>query len=340
MGKRYRIAVLGAGDMGRCHVQGWQLAGHEVVSITDTDKNRAFDLAKKAGVEQVYMDFTESVTRSDIDVVSIALPLVYHGPATILAAQHGKHVFCEKPLASSWEEVERMQKAVKEAGVKFGLGFQRNFAHGVELVQKWAEEGVFGSPMVFSSDLLQEVRPKIAMHDKDGNQGPVVDTCCHFFLMWQTIFRSKPKKVYARGGILGKGRPEIAHFKELAVDTAIITIEYESGDIGTMTISWGLAKDTQLQANPDRIFGPKGGAVGYFNTWGRDSGTEVKLYIGDQLEVVPLEKRELHKVEFEAFIEALQTNAPEPYGFELGMEMLKLSYAVLESIETGQVVTV
>ncbi|MDR6124035.1 myo-inositol 2-dehydrogenase/D-chiro-inositol 1-dehydrogenase [Bacillus sp. SLBN-46] len=340
MSKKYRVAVLGAGDMANQHVQGWQLAGHEVVSVTDVDLERANTLAEKAGVKQVYSDFTQSIIQPDVDIISIALPLIYHGPATILAANHGKHVFCEKPLASSLEEVERMQAAVEEAGVKFGLGFQRNFAHGVELTSNWVKKGLFGSPMVFNSDLLQEVRPKITMHDKNGNQGPVVDTCCHFFLMWQTVFGSKPKKVYARGGILGKDRQEIAHFEELAIDTAIITIEFESGDIGNMTISWGLAKHTKMRGRADRIIGPKGGAEGYFNTWGTDSGTEVHLFIGDQDETVPLERRVLHQVEFEAFIEALDQGQPVPYGFEQGKEMIKLSYAVLESIETGKVIYV
>src|SRR5690606_39594200 len=82
-------------------------------------------------------------------------------------------------------------------------------------------------PLVFSSDLMQEVRPKIAMHDNNGNKGPIMDACCHYFFMWQTVFQSKPKRVYARGGIIAKDRPEIAHFQELAIDTGLITVRSE-----------------------------------------------------------------------------------------------------------------
>jgi predicted dehydrogenase len=340
LGKTYNIAVIGAGDMGGNHVSGWLEAGHKVYSITDVDIERANELAEKGNIPNVLQDFEKAVSDPEVDIVSICLPLVFHAPVTVHAANRGKHVFCEKPLASSFADVKLMEEAVRRNGVQFGLGFQRNYSQGVEKVQKWVKEGKFGSPLVFSSDLLQEVRPKRAMHDKNGNQGPIVDTSCHFFLMWETVFGSKPKKVYARGGILAKDRPEIAHFNELAVDTAVITVEYESGDIGTMTISWGLNKGFQMQPRTDRIFGPRGGAEGAFNTWGPAVGTSIDLYLGgNDKKVVSLDKRSLFKLQFEDFTNAIEKRVPVKTGFKQGKEMLALSHAVLESIETGKVIT-
>ena len=340
MGRTYKVAVLGAGDMGKNHIRGWRLAGHEIVSVTDLKPGVARQAAELNGLDlgqvKFFEDFYEAVADPEVDIVSVALPLAFHAPATIAAARHGKHVFCEKPLASSLEEARQMREAVKQAGVKFAIGFQRNFAHGVELIGQWAREGKFGRPMLFSSDLLQEVRPKRVMHDKYGNQGPVVDTLCHYLLMWQTVFASEPVCVYAAGGVWAKGRPEIAHFQELAVDTAVVTVQYASGDIGTMTISWCLAKDTKMTPRPDRIFGPKGGAEGAFNTFGVNAGKEIVLFEGDRVETIPLEIRDLFKIEFEKFAAEIAGGEPAPYGFATGTEMLKLSYAVLESIETGR----
>ncbi len=76
-----------------------------------------------------------------------------------------------------------MEAAVNAAGVQFGLGFQRNLAEGVGLLRQWAAEGKFGRPMVFNSDLLQEVRPKWAMHNRNGNNGPLMDTGCHSYML-------------------------------------------------------------------------------------------------------------------------------------------------------------
>ncbi|GAA3401491.1 Gfo/Idh/MocA family protein [Paenibacillus hodogayensis] len=334
---RLKIAVIGAGDMGGNHVKGWISAGHQVVSITDTDSDRAVKLAYAYNIPALYSDYKEAIDDPQVDIVSICLPLVFHAPVTVYAAGRGKHVFCEKPLASSIEAAEAMQQAVERAGVQFGIGFQRNYAKGVGLVEQWASEGRFGRPLVFSSDLMQEVRPKVAMHDANGNQGPVMDACCHYFLMWQTVFRSKPKKVFASGGILAKGRPEIAHFEQLAIDTAVITVEYESGDIGTMNVSWGLPKKSQIRGRKDRIYGPKGGAEGAFNSFGR-AAVQFELYEGDKTETVTVEQPELFQQEFEAFVEAIREGKPAPVGFRQGLDMLRLSHAVLESVRTGTIV--
>lgn len=338
MASKFKIAVIGAGDMGKNHVRGWQLAQHEVVSVTDKNQDRAEKLATEAGIPRVYTDYREAIADSDVDIVSVCLPLKYHAEVSIAAAEQGKHVFCEKPIASSLEEAERMRVAAEKAGVQLGLGFQRNLAHGVELMTKWVKEGKFGRPMVLNSDLVQEVRPKREMHNKYGNQGPIVDTACHYFYMWETIFGSKVKSIYARGAIMADHRPEIAHFKERAIDTGVITVEYESGDIAQLTICWGLAKDTKIKSRMDRLMGPLGAAEGYFNTWGADAGEEIRLFIGDKAEIIKLEKRELFQLQFTKFVDAIEQGKEAPVGWRQGTEMLKLSFAALKSIETGQVI--
>ncbi|TBL73266.1 Gfo/Idh/MocA family protein [Paenibacillus thalictri] len=339
MCKRYNVAVIGAGDMGARHVKGWIEAGHHVMILVDMDEQRLRKVAEENNVPYTATDYKEAVSRPEVDIVSICLPLAFHMPVTLYAAGQGKHIFCEKPLASSLEQAQQMEEAVHNAGVKFGLGFQRNLSPGIAVVKKWVEEDKFGRPLVISSDLLQEVRPKRVMHDKNGNQGPIVDTCCHYFLMWQTILQSKPRKVYASGGIFAKDRPEIAHFEQLAVDTAVITVEYESGDIGTMTISWALAKDTKMTNRNDRLFGPKGGVQGPFNIFTIPE-LELKLMEGDQSERVAIHQLNLHAEQFKLFAQALQDDSQEYISFSTGKEMMKLSYAVLESIETGKAVYV
>ncbi|WP_165972071.1 Gfo/Idh/MocA family protein [Paenibacillus piri] len=335
--KRFKIAVIGAGDMGRNHVRSWIAAGHHVVTLCDVDEERSIALAHEFNVPNFVKDYKEAINDPQIEIVSICLPLVFHAPVTIYAAQQGKHVFCEKPLASSAQAAMDMQAAVEKAGVQFGVGFQRNYSNGVEQVKQWVQEDRFGRPLVMNCDLLQEVRPKLAMHDRNGNQGPVVDACCHAFMMWQTVFQSKPKMVYARGGIMAHERPEIAHFDQLAIDTAVITVEYESGDIGTMTVSWGLAKKFKLHGRADRIIGPKGGAEGHFNNFGNKT-LQIELYDGENKETVELPQPDLFKVQFQRFAAAVEEGRPAPVGFTQGRDMLKLSHAVLESIETGKIV--
>lgn len=336
MGKTFRIAVIGAGAMGREHVDGWQRAGHRVVSITDLNPDAARSIAAQFGVPAVFADYREAISSPEADIVSICLPLTFHAPVTIFAARQGKHVFCEKPLARSMEEAAEMEEAVRAAGVRFGIGFQRNVAGDVEVCRQYVQSGQFGRPLVLNSDVLAMVRPKLAMHDKHDNNGPIVDACCHSFLMWQTILQANPKNVYARGAILAKGRPEVAHLEQagrLAIDTAVVVVEFESGDIGAMTVSWGLAKDTKLFRRPDRIVGPRGGAE-------LSGAGSLRICVGDREESIVLGEEHLHRKQFERFAHALTEGGPVPAGFPQGKQMLALSLAALTSVETGEVVPV
>jgi predicted dehydrogenase len=113
MEKSMKIAVIGAGAMGRQHVKAWKLAGHEVVSIADLDMKLSKKLAEEFGVEKIYGDYRKAVEDPSIDIVSICLPLAMHAPVTVYAAENGKHIFCEKPLARSFEEVAQMEAGKK-----------------------------------------------------------------------------------------------------------------------------------------------------------------------------------------------------------------------------------
>jgi predicted dehydrogenase len=159
-----------------------------------------------------------------------------------------------------------------------------------------------------------------------------MDLGCHLYLQWQTVFGAKPKAVSARGRILATGRPELAGIAELATDTAVVTVEYESGDIGALTVSWGLPAGCKLRGRPDRVFGPCGGA--------ERAPEGLKLYEGDRVETVPLPRENLHQKALARFAEAVEAGRPPPYGFREGKEMLALTLAILQSVETGGVVPV
>lgn len=324
-----RVAVLGAGDMAGHHLRAWQALGHEVVSVTDLDAPRAQELARREGVQRVYRDYRDAVAEEGVDVVSVCLPLALHAPATIAAARHGKHVFCEKPLARNMTEADRMEAAVSDAGVRFGIGFQRNLAEGVGMLRRGVAEGRFGHPVLYSSDLLQQVRPKPGMHERSGNGGPLTDAGCHYYLLWQTVFRSKPKTVHAQGRIAATERPELAHVGALAIDTAVVSIDYESGDIGTLTVSWGLPAGFKMRSRPERIIGPRGGAEG-------STETGLTFYDGEGVSEVPIKDRDLWEVELEIFAEKLRGGSTRPAGFVEGRQMIAVTEAVHRSIDTGQ----
>lgn len=323
------VTVIGTGDMGQRHIRGWQEAGHKVISVVDADAERLQETASLFGIADTYTDYREAVKDSRVDVVSICLPLQFHAPVSIYAAECGKHVFCEKPLARSEEEAEAIEQAIRRAGVCFGIGFQRNLAGDVELLADWVRQGKLGRPLLFSGELLAEVRPKLAMHDRDGNNGPIVDACCHHFLLMRTLFQSRVKTVYALGRILARERPELSGVARLAVDTAVVTLEFESGDIGTMTVSWGLVKGNKMRPRPDRLIGPLGGVEAA-------GAGKLNWFAGERTEQIDFDAGGLHRKQFERFAEKLGRGDNGLEDLRIGREMLAVSLAALASIETGQ----
>ncbi|UVI30043.1 Gfo/Idh/MocA family protein [Paenibacillus spongiae] len=336
MSKRMNIAVIGAGDMGNTHVGAWQNAGHRVVSVTDISEELAKKTKEKYGIPNMYLDYREAAADPEIDIVSICLPLALHAPVTIYAAEQGKHVFCEKPLARSFEEVKAMEAAVNKAGVHFGIGLQRSFANSLKIVKQMAADQVFGHPMLITSTGVAEVRPKRLMHDANGNMGPLMDNCCHYFMMWKHIFQSRPKSIYCIGDVFAKDRPELSHIEKLAIDTAVMSVKYESGDMAEMVITWGMAKGFQLGGRSDRLYGPRGGAEGDFtNITG-----SITIYEGDQRRELGIEghRQSLHAEQFQTFAQAIEQGIPAPVGFQDGKEMLTISLAAIESAVTGRIV--
>ncbi len=328
-----KVAVVGAGDMGTRHVVGWQAAGHVVVSVTDVDVGRAKALAGAHDVAAVHDDYRAALADPCVEVVSICTPLVSHRPVVVEGARRGKHVFTEKPLASTPADADAMETAVADAGVCFGVGFQRNLAPGVQVLRDLAASGAFGRPMLFNSDLLQEVRPKTAMHDRNGNNGPFADAGCHYFLLWRTVFRSRPSTVRAVGAVTALDRPELAHLHELAIDTGVAIVTYESGDIGTLTASWGLAKGTRTSRRGDRIVGPRGTAEG-------SVARELVVTSGQDSRSITFDPVDLHQLEFTRFAEAIRDGRPYEYGFREGREVMAVTEAIFRSMATGDTVRV
>ena len=331
----FDVAVIGAGAMGERHVAGWQAAGHRVRAVVDVDACRAETLAKRFGVAKALTDYRDALAHPAIDIVSVCLPLAFHAPVSVAAAEHGKHVFCEKPLARSFAEATAIEEAVARAGVQFGIGFQRSTTRDVEILRTWVAEGRFGRPLMIRSEAMAPVRPKIAMHDGRGNMGPIMDVCGHSFLMWQNFLQAKAETVYAAGTILANGRKELASIEELAIDTAAITIRYETGDIANLVVSWGLEDANGLPRHLDTMFGPRGGV---------EIDPRFKLVVHQDGKTETFEtghtNEELYQRQLQVFADAVDRGEPPPVGLQQGKDALAVTLAALASIETGRVVEV
>lgn len=116
------IGLVGAGRFGAFCVEAFaDLAGARVVAVMDTARARAADVAPEGAA--VYDDFEAMLGDRDVDIVHIGTPPFLHGPMTRRAAERGKHIFVEKPLATSLEDAHAAIDAAKDNGVQLSIDY-------------------------------------------------------------------------------------------------------------------------------------------------------------------------------------------------------------------------
>ena len=163
MTEHIRVGLFGAGFIGQMHSLSLGDVGRarrepmihpDLVAIAERDQALARIMAERYGWREIVSDWHSLVTRSDIDLLVNAGPNELHGEPSIAAAENGKHVFCEKPLARSAEEAFSLYKAVDATGVKHMCAFMYRFIPALRLAKKMIAAGKIGEVRHYRSTFL------------------------------------------------------------------------------------------------------------------------------------------------------------------------------------------
>ena len=158
------VAMIGYQFMGRAHANAWRQVGRffdlpvtvRMSVVCGRDEGAVRQAATRLGFETHATDWRAVVTRPDIDVVDICTPGDSHAEIAIAAAEAGKVVLCEKPLANTLEEAERMLAAVERAGVIHMLCHNYRRAPAVALAKQIISEGRLGRIHHYRGTYLQD----------------------------------------------------------------------------------------------------------------------------------------------------------------------------------------
>lgn len=142
-----RIGLLGAGTIAKTHAQAYAtITRSKVVAVADLDIKQASELAASLDAE-VAVDCTEIINRKDIDAVDICLPTFIHARYTVEAAQMGKHVLCEKPIATTLADADAMIEATERAGVILMVAQVLRFWPQYVALKRILDGGEIGKPL-------------------------------------------------------------------------------------------------------------------------------------------------------------------------------------------------
>jgi predicted dehydrogenase len=142
--RQLKIAFAGAGAISVFHLTGWrQTSGVRVVGICDPILEKGQARATAFGIPKVHIDFTEMLERERPDAVDIATPVGTHAPLTRIAADHGVHVMCQKPMTPTVAEAEKLIRDVGER-VRFMVHENFRFRPQYLKARQWITEGRLG----------------------------------------------------------------------------------------------------------------------------------------------------------------------------------------------------
>ncbi len=187
MDRIVRWALVGCGDIAEKRVVSalQSAANSQLLAIHRRDVARLREFQDRHGIPRGYADYQELLADPEIDAVYLATPVVWHCPQTIQAAERGKHVLCEKPMAMDVAECRRMIEACQSRHVKLGVAYYRRFYPIVLKIQELLEEKILGEPILARTTLVEhaemaELRPLVWRFIPDqGGGGLLADMASH-----------------------------------------------------------------------------------------------------------------------------------------------------------------
>lgn len=245
--------LIGAGDISRKRIAPalHDLPNCEFISVSRSQADLAEAFAREFGAPKWFADWRKQIADADIEAVYIATPVYLHAEQTIAAAEAGKHVLVEKPMALTVADCDRMIAACTANGVKLGVAYYRRFYPVLVRVKEIIASGEIGNVTLAQANAFEYVdlpadspRHWFLEKGKSGG-GPMMDFGCHRIELLIDIF----------GRVTGvSGLVSNAAFGREVEDTAAASFQFASGVCASVTVTHAAieAKDTL------DIYGTKG----------------------------------------------------------------------------------
>jgi predicted dehydrogenase len=230
-----RVGIIGAGGIGKTHLRTWAANGISPTAIADA-KAEILDAAIVDHGGQPYASGFDLIASGTIDIVSICTPPAFHADLAIAAAEAGLAILCEKPLATTVADAERVAEAVERTGALFAMGFCHRFQPEIEALKGLIEAGELGT--------IREVRNRFAGHLKNVEQtwfanpkiaggGVLVDTSVHSI----DIFRYLVGDVVGVHALTSTRETELGPTLDVE-DTGVLILQSADGVLGVIESSW------------------------------------------------------------------------------------------------------
>jgi glucose-fructose oxidoreductase len=329
--KLVRYAVVGLGHISQNAVLpafAHARRNSRLAALVSDDPAKLKVLARKYKGAATYSYDQYEACLKDVDAVYIALPNSMHAEYTIRAANAGVHVLCEKPMAVTVEECDRMIEACGEANVKLMIAYRLHFEEinlkAIELVRA----GKLGDPKFFNSSFSMRVKPGNIRTRRETGGGTLYDIGVYCINAARYLFRAEPKEVMA---ISVNSVPQ--RLFEIDESTGAL-LRFDGERLAAFVTSFNASDIASYQ-----IVGTKG-RLEVDLAYEYSEGLAYRLTIDGRTRQKRIGKRDQFAPELLYFSDCILKNrAPEPSGEE-GLQDVRIVQALYESAESGRAVQI
>ena len=274
--KKIRWGILGAGGIAdRRTMPGMQLTEYaEIVAVMEIDAEVAERLRAKYNAKRAYTDEVELLKDPEIDAVYIASPIACHARQAMLAADHGKHILIEKPLAMTSGEGEKIVAYCREKGVRIAAGLLMRFGAYVQAMKKAIDDGKIGdvvSCFAHFTCWYPDIPGAWRQTKATGGGGALMDMGVHCIDLIRYITGQNVKQVAAMHDTLT--------FNYEVEDSSTVLMRLENGALATIQSNFNIPDEAALWRL--EFFGTRGRLAGNGVIGQVDGGCVDALFMED-----------------------------------------------------------
>ncbi len=325
-----RLGIIGTGGMANGHATSFkEIRGVKVTACCDIVPGKAEAFAERHGIKAAYTEYRAMLEKEKLDAVTCVTSDAYHAEVSLAVIASGRHILCEKPLASTLEDARRMAAAAQAAGVINMVNFSYRNACGLQRAAEAVRAGKIGRLLHVEASYLQSWLCNLAWGDwrqhtgltwrlstKHGSLGTLGDIGCHIFDMTTFLCGDAITELTCNLATFDKGVPgnALGEYVLDANDSFIAAVKFRGGALGTVhSTRWGSGHANSLRV---RAYGDKGGIEvdldRDWNSYRICTGKDTASFTWKEVKCKPT------PTNYQRFITSIKTGVQDPNDFANG----------------------
>jgi predicted dehydrogenase len=342
MSKPLKVGVIGVGGIATTHFPGWHASPDaELVALADPAGGILKQAGREQGIDLLYENPADLISNPEIDIIDICTPNMYHTPLAIAALEAGKHVICEKPLAPTPADIDRIIAARDKSGKLLMTAQHFRFQGDTQVLKREVETGILGEIYHARCWMLRRngfvLRPGF-IYRKHSGGGPCIDIGVHILdlTLWMM---GHPRPVSVSGmtqdklsklpGAYAAWSGELLPSDMDVEEFATALVRFENGATLILEVSWLLHHKTTGEDMQMWLYGTEGG-LHWPNSELLATNYATKRQYDIHYGPVPA-GMEAHAAECVAFADAVAHGKPSPVPAEQSRDVMRILDALYQS---------